>query len=176
MAIKIVQTVNPVSATAGTGTTSNVIALRSGYLRVSTANTAAHVEIGFNPITTNASFHVPPYSSEIIKHRIARQRFSGITTGATTTISFGENNGNLFAVGDYVAIEGLSPAGINTNFAQVTVSNGESITVAYNTTSVAAGDIAIGNGIVTLAVKVGVMGQGGTTSVSICEVTQLVNE
>lgn len=176
MAIKIVQTISPVSATAGSGTTTNPVSLKTGYVRVSTANTGAHVEFGFNPITTNTSFHLPPYTSEIIKQRIARQRFSGITTGTSTVINFGQNNGNLYVVGDYVAIEGASPAGINTNFAQITAVDGENITVAYNTTSVSAGSIDIGQGIVALTTKVGVMGNGGATTVSICEVVQLVNE
>lgn len=176
MAIKIVQTTSPISATAGSGTTSNPITLKTGYVRVSTASTGAHIEIGFNPITTNSSFHLPPFSSEIIKQRIARQRFSGITTGTSTIINFGQNNGNLYVVGDYVAIEGASPAGINTNFAQITSVDGENITVAYNTTSVSAGSINIGEAIVALSTKVGVMGSGGSSVVSICEVVQLVNE
>lgn len=176
MAIKIVQTISPLSVTAGSGTTTSPIALKTGYLRVSTASTGAHVEIGFNPVVTNASFHIPPYSSEMIKNRIARQRFSGITTGTSTIINFGENNGNIFLVGDYVAIEGVTPAGINTNFAQVTAASGESITIAHNTTSVSAGSITIGEGIITLAVKVGAMGNGGSAMVSIAEIVQLVSE
>lgn len=176
MAIKIVQTFSPISASAGAGTTTDPISLKSGYLRVSTASTAAHVEIGFSPIVTNASFHLPPYSSEIIKHRIARQRFSGITTGATTLINFGQNNGNLYVVGDYVAIEGVSPSGINTNYAQIIAKGEETITVDWNTSSISASSINIGEGIISLAVKVGALGQGGTSSVSICEVVQLVNE
>ena len=176
MAIKIVQTISPLSVTAGSGTTTNPIALKTGYLRVSTASTGAHVEIGFNPITTNSSFHIPPYSSEMIKNRIARQRFSGITTGASTVVNFGENNGNLFLVGDYVAIEGVSPAGINTNFAQVTAVNTDSITISHNTTSVSAESISIGGGIITLAVKVGAMGNGGSAMVTISEVVSLVSE
>lgn len=176
MAIKVVQKISPVSATAGAGTTSDPISLKSGYLRVSTGSTGAYVEVGFNPITTNASFQLPPYTAEVLKHRIARQRFTGITTGASTTIAFGENNGNLFGVGDYVAIEGASPAGINTTFAQVTSTTAEGITIAHNTSAISANSISIGEGVICLAVKVGAMGQGGSASVSICEVVQLVNE
>jgi hypothetical protein len=112
----------------------------------------------------------------MIKNRIARQRFSGITTGTSTVVNFGENNGNLFLVGDYVAIEGVSPAGINTNFAQVTAVNTDSITISHNTTSVSAESISIGGGIITLAVKVGAMGNGGSAMVTISEVVSLVSE
>lgn len=176
MAIKVVQTANPISATAGAGTTSNPISLKSGYLRVSTGSTGAYVEVGSNPITTSSSFHLPPYTAEVLKHRIARQRFVGITTGASTKISFGENNGNLFNVGDYVAIEGASPAGINTTFAQVTGATAEGITIAHNTSAIAENTISLSESVVCLSVKVGAMGQGGSASLSICEVVQLVNE
>ena len=61
MAIKIVQNVNRITANVSTATTSNPIALKSGYLRVSTGLTSVYVEIGSEPVATTNSFKIGPY-------------------------------------------------------------------------------------------------------------------
>jgi len=108
MAIKVVQNVNRVTASVGTATTSNPIALKSGYLRVSTGLTSVYVETGSNPVATTNSFQITPYGSEVLKERIARQRIVGITTGTSTVVTFDDNAGNPFLVGDYASIQNVT--------------------------------------------------------------------
>ena len=91
MALKIVQSYNQLFAGAGAATTSTGIALKTGYIRVSTAATAVYLDIGGAPVATTNSFHIPTQTTQILKERVARQRISGITTGSTTVITFGEN-------------------------------------------------------------------------------------
>ena len=110
---------------------------------------------------------IVPNSSEILKQRVARQRISGITTGTTTVIDFGENNGNPFIVGDYVTIQNAHPAGINTVHSQVTVSTPSNITLNYNSSSVVG--VALTNASISRSVKVSVFTPAATT-VSIAEV------
>lgn len=168
MALKIVQTYNQLSAGAGTATTTGGIALRTGYIRVSTAATAVYLDIGGNPVATVNSFHIPTQGSEILKERVARQTISGITTGATTVITFPENAGNPFLVGDYVTIENASPSGINTSHNIITASTDSSITVSFNSTSISG--IALTTATVARSVKVSALGLNSGTTVSIAEV------
>ena len=174
MATKIVQNVNRISPTVSVAATSNPIALKSGYVRVSTGLTAVYVEIGSNPIVTQNSFYLPPYTSEVLKERIARQQIAGISTGSSTVITFGNNAGNPFLVGDYVAIENAYPAGINTNYALVTDTTDSTVTISYNSSSVAG--IAITNSTLSRAVKVASLADGSATNLSITEIVQLVSE
>jgi hypothetical protein len=120
MAIKVVQKVNRITANVSTATTSNPIALKSGYLRVSTGSTSIYVEIDSEPVATTNSFQIGTYGNEVLKERIARQKIAGITTGTTTIVSFSENAGNPFLVGDYVTIQNAEPAGINTEHKLIT--------------------------------------------------------
>jgi hypothetical protein len=174
MATKIVQNVNRISPTVSVAATSNPIALKSGYIRVSTGLTAVYVETGSNPVVTVNSFHLPPYSTEVLKERIARQQIAGITTGSSTLITFGNNAGNPFLVGDYVAIENASPAGINTNYALVSNTTDSTVTISYNSSSITG--VGITNSTLSRAVKVASLADGGATNVSIAEVVQLVSE
>mgnify|MGYP003337566392 FL=1 len=105
MSFRIVQTVNRLTPTASIASTTGGIPLKSGYIRVSTGSTGAYVDINNDPIATVNSFHIPPASTEVLKQRVARQVISGITTGASTVIAFGENYGNPFTTSDYVTIE-----------------------------------------------------------------------
>ena len=174
MATKIVQNVNRISPTVSVAATSNPIALKSGYIRVSTGLTAVYVETGSNPVVTVNSFHLPPYSTEVLKERIARQQIAGITTGSSTLITFGNNAGNPFLVGDYVAIENASPAGINTNYALVSNTTDSTVTISYNSSSITG--VGATNSTLSRAVKVASLADGGATNVSIAEVVQLVSE
>lgn len=175
MAIKIVQNVNRITATTGAATTSNPIALKSGYLRVSTGLTSIYVETGENPVATTNSFHLTPYGNEVLKERIARQRIVGITTGTTTIISFDNNAGNPFLVGDYVTIENAEPAGINTQHKLVTEIFNDSVRISYNSSSVV-GVITTTNASLARSVKVSVLAAEDSQNVSITEIVQLVSE
>jgi hypothetical protein len=175
MAIKVVQNVNRITASAGTATTSNPIALKSGYLRVSTGLTSVYVETGNNPVATVNSFQLTPYGNEVLKERIARQRIVGITTGTSTIVTFDNNAGNPFLVGDYASIQNVTTAGINTEHQLVTATNDNSLTLSYNTSSVV-GPIVANGANIARSVKVSVIAASGSQDVSITEVVQLVTE
>ncbi len=175
MAIKIVQTINKISPTISVASTSSGLPLKSGYIRVSTGSTGAYVAIGTDPIATVNSFHIPPYSSEVIKETLIRQRISGITTGSTTVVDFGNQNGNYFNVGDYVAIQDASPAGINTVHVPVVSVTTSTATLAYNSSSVT-GVTVSGDSSLTKSVKISALGQGAGSDVSISEIVLLVSE
>ena len=175
MAIKIVQNVNRITANVSTATTSNPIALKSGYLRVSTGLTSVYVEIGSEPVATTNSFQISSYGNEVLKERLARQKSAGITTGTTTIVSFSENAGNPFLVGDYVTIQNAQPAGINTEHKLVTQVLNDSLTISHNSSSIV-GVITTTNANIARSVKVSVLAADGSQNVSITEIVQLVTE
>lgn len=174
MAIKIVQNVNRISPTVSAAATSNPIALKSGYIRVSTGVTAVYVETGGNPVVTTNSFYLPPYGTEVLKERIAKQQILGITTGTSTVITFENNAGNPFLIGDYVTIENAQPSGINTVHQLVTGLTDSTLTIAANTSAIV-GIITTTGATVSRSVKVAALGEA-STNVSITEVVQLVSE
>ena len=175
MAIKVVQKVNRITANVSTATTSNPIALKSGYLRVSTGSTSIYVEIDSEPVANINSFQIGPFGNEVLKERIARQKIAGITTGTTTTVSFSENAGNPFLVGDYVTIQNAEPAGINTEHKLVTQVLNDSLTISHNSSSIV-GVITTTNANIARSVKVSVLAADGPQNVSITEIVQLVTE
>ena len=175
MAIKIVQNVNRITANVSTATTSNPIALKSGYLRVSTGLTSVYVEIGSEPVATTNSFQLTPYGNEVLKERLARQKIAGITTGTSTVILFDDNAGNPFLVGDYVTIQNAQPAGINTEHKLITAISNDSVTISSNSSSIV-GVITTTNANIARSVKVSVLAASGTQDVSITEIVQLVTE
>ena len=175
MAIKLVQNVNRVSPTVSVAATSNPIALKSGYIRVSTGTTGVYVETGGNPIVSVNSFYVPPYSAEVLKERIAKQQIAGVTTGTSTVVTFAENAGNPFVVGDYVTIENAQPAGINTVHQLVSAITDSTVTISANTSSVV-GVITYLGATLSRSIKVGSLADGSGTNLSITEIVQLVSE
>ncbi len=140
MALKIVQNITSVIPPNNGIATSGVINLQSGYLRLTASGAGCHIAIkdGNNTagVSSESSFLIPQDTSEILKERVARQRISGITTGSSTVISFSENVGNPFIVGDHVSILGSQHTGINTSFTQITSKTDSSITVDFNSTAV----------------------------------------
>ena len=175
MAIKIVQNINRISPTVSVAATSNPIALKSGYIRVACASTAIYVETGGNPVVTVNSFLIPPFGNEVLKERLAKQQIVGITTGTSTVITFDNNAGNPFLVGDYVTIENAQPAGINTVHQLVTATTDATVTIAANTSSVV-GVITASGATLSRSVKVAALAVSNATDVSITEVVQLVSE
>jgi hypothetical protein len=175
MAIKIVQNVNRISPTVSVAATSNPIALKSGYIRVATGLTAIYVETGGDPVATTNSFYISPYSNEILKERLAKQQIVGITTGTSTIVTFDNNAGNPFLVGDYVTIENAQPIGINTVHKLITATTDSSVTIAANTSSIV-GIITATGATLSRSVKVSTLADNTATNVSITEVVQLVSE
>jgi hypothetical protein len=175
MAIKVVQNVNRITANVSTATTSNPIALKSGYLRVSTGLTSIYIDTGGDPVATINSFQISRFGNEVIKERLARQKIAGITTGATTIVSFGENVGNPFLVGDYVTIQNAEPAGINTEHKLITQIFNDSVIILHNSSSIT-GVITTTNANIARSVKVSALSESETQNVSITEIVQLVTE
>jgi hypothetical protein len=175
MAIKIVQTSTKLSPSPSSAVRSSAITLKSGYVRVSTGMTGAHVAIGTEPTASSTDFHLPPYTAEVIKERIARQKIAGITTGTTTVIHFDNNAGNPFLISDYVSVEGISsPVGINTTHNSIVSMTDSSVTINFNSSALT--NIVIGDGSLARSVKVSALGSGGSADVFISEVVQLVTE
>lgn len=175
MAIKVVQNVNRITANVSTATTSNPIALKSGYLRVSTGLTSIYIDTGGDPVATINSFQISRFGNEVIKERLARQKIVGITTGATTIVSFGENAGNPFLVGDYVTIQNAEPAGINAEHKLITQIFNDSVIILHNSSSIT-GVITTTNANIARSVKVSALSESETQNVSITEIVQLVTE
>ena len=173
MALKIVQLLNAVFSPNNGISTSSAINLKSGYLRLTSSGSNNHIAItdGNNnvAVTSESSFLIPQNTSEIIKERVARQRISGITTGTTTLITFEENAGNPFIVGDNVSIIGAQPSGINTDFNLVSAVTDSSVTIVRNSSSVV-GVITTTNAVLSRSVKVSVCGEGNNSYLHIAEV------
>jgi hypothetical protein len=163
MALKIVQDISSVAISSVGIITSSGIPLKSGYLRL-TPNRDCHIAIGASPLATASSFMIAAGQTEIIKERVVRQKISGITTGSSTVITFGENSGNLFVVGDGLAIENAHPSGINTTFGVVTAVSenpylGEcTLTLAFNSTAITG--VAVTNASAVRSVKVCAIADG----------------
>lgn len=174
MAIKIVQTVNRLSPTASVASTSTAISMKSGYIRVSTANTGAYISVGADPVATSNSFFVPPYSTEVIKERFVKQRISGVTTGTTTVLNFTDLNGHAFDIGDRISVENGYPLGINTTHSTILSVTDTTVTLNYNSSSLTG--LAVTSATASRSVKVSALGDGTATNVSIAEVVQLVSE
>lgn len=175
MAIKIVQTVGILTTNVSTAVTSRAISLKTGYVRVATGYTGAFVAIGTEPAVNRDSFYIPPYSFEIIKESLKKQGIAGITTGATTVITFDQNLYGSFEVGDYVSIENASPAGINTIHVPVIAVNNSGVELGYNSSSVT-GVTVNGTSTLSRSVKVAALGHVTGGEISISEVVQLVTE
>jgi len=170
MALKIVQTVAPITSAGAATTQSTSITLQSGLIRILPIGAAVAVAIGTNPTATTSDFAISQYQPEVLKERVARQKISGITTASTTTITFGENFGNPFLVGDHVSIIGAEPVGLNTAHNQIIGKTESSITISFNSSAVG-GTVTVTNAVVARSVKIAVYGLGGTaTGVHITEV------
>jgi len=165
-AIKVVQKIASVTGNA----TSAVIALKSGYLRVTPAGGDAFVEVGTNPTATDdSSIFVPVKTSAVFKERVSSIQTASVTN-ASGAIKFGLASGveAPFAVGDIVQVTGCAPSGINTTNASVSAVAGPdpinsiqsgTVTLNYGDANLAATD-AVGE--IRRLVKVAVRGSGKT--------------
>jgi hypothetical protein len=118
---------------------------------------------------------ISPFGNEVLKERLAKQQIVGITTGASTVITFDNNAGNPFLVGDYVTIENAQPVGINTVHRLVTATTDSTVTIAANTSSIV-GVITATGSTLSRSVRVSALALDNTTNVTITEVVQLVSE
>jgi hypothetical protein len=172
MALKIVQNINVVSPPNSGIATSSAINLQTGYLRLTASISSCYIAVKNGPATgvsSTSSFLISRDTSEIIKERVARQKISGISTGTSTVISFYENAGNPFVVGDHVSIIGSQHTGINTEFTQITSKTDSSITVDFNSTAVG-GALTVTNAVVSRCVKIEAFSEGNNARLHIAEV------
>ena len=105
---------------SGTSAQSIIIPKKTDTLRVVSVNSDCFVAIGTNPISTNSDYYVSANTSETISiGQVKSQKVVGVITGTSTIINFPEGTDSPFNVGDSVQLTGISPIGINTNFAIV---------------------------------------------------------
>ena len=180
MATKIIQdTLIPrLTPAVGVASTSVAISLQSGYLRITigstTGSSGGYIAIGTNPVATQDNYHLTSYSVDILKETMRRQQIAGITTGLTTKLTFGENCGNPFVATDYVTISGAPTAGINTTHKQIVGMDDNSVTINFDTRSIASPNIT--GATLSRSVKVSALTYEPDTFFNISEVVTLVSE
>ena len=165
-AIKVVQEITSLDGNA----TSDPIALKSGYLRVTPAGGDAFVSVGTNPTATDdSSLFVPVDTPTVFKESVASIQTASVTN-ASAAIKFGFPSGTEapFVVGDTVQVTGCAPSGINTTSASVTAVTGPdpingvqsgTVTLNYGDANLSATD-AVGE--IRRVDKVAVRGSGKT--------------
>lgn len=179
MATKIIQDTNipAVLPAVGIASTSVPIALKTGYLRItigSTINCNGFIAIGTNPVANRNNYHIQSFGTDIIKETLRRQSIVGIITGTTTTLLFGNNNGNPFQSNDYITIEGANTAGINTTHKPIISSTDSSLIIDFNSSSITNPDIT--GAVAARSVKVSCLSYESGTFFNISEVVTLVSE
>lgn len=179
MAIKIVQDapITRLAPSAGVAITSNSIALQSGYLRITVGSTdnsgGGYIAIGTNPTVTRNHYHLTSYTTDVIKERMSRQVISGIVTGSSTTLLFGENNGNPFLKTDYVTILGCQTVGLNTAHVPIISMGQNDITLGFDSSSITNPNVQFGQ--VYRSVKVAFLTDDAASNLNICEVVLLAD-
>jgi hypothetical protein len=164
MISKIVQTVAPITSAGAASTQSTAINLNSGYIRIVPIGASVAVAVGTNPTATSSDFAISTGHPEVIKERVAKQSISGITTGSTTIITFSENVGNPFVVGDTVSIVGAIPVGLNTSHNLVSARTDNSITINFDSsTGIGAVTNLVGS-YVARSIKIAAIGLSGGTA------------
>jgi hypothetical protein len=150
MALKIVQTVAPITSAGAASTQSTSITLSTGYIRIAPVGAAVAVAIGTNPTATTSDFAILTNCPEILKERVAKQSI---------------------VVGDYVSIVGALPVGLCTSHNQIISKTDSTITVNYNSSTGIGAATSVSGAYVARSVKVAAYGLGGTaTGVYISEV------
>jgi len=145
-ALKVTQKIAKLASTGKAGP----IALKSGYLRF-VVKADAYIEVGSDPtVSTTNSLFVPSGGEVLLKETVMSTPTVGVTN-ASQAIKFSVPDGmdSPFNVGDFVAVTGCAPAGINTTSAEVLeVSgpdgrngiHGQRITLKYGDANLAATD------------------------------------
>lgn len=179
MAVKIIQDRNipRITPQVGIASTSVPIALKTGYLRVtigSTVNCNGYIAIGTDPVANINNYHIQSFGNDIIKETLRRQVITGITTGTTTTLLFGNNTGNPFPDTDYITIEGAPTVGINTQHNSILSSTDSSLTINFNSSSITSPNIT--GAIAARSVKVSCLSYEQNTFFNISEVVTLASE
>jgi len=170
---------------------SSALPQKTQYVRVVAVDQDAHVAIGTNPTATTADYYVVADRPEVISIGKARsQPVVGITTGATTTITFQEGTGSQFTVGDTVnltvtdqsyyddAVTGAIVTSVNEKSAlgsgDGTQGFGRIIVVAANTVAIATAYDSSNFAELRNAFKVAGIRGGGTNAVVKVQQVQVV--
>lgn len=135
---------------SGTSAQSGIIVKQSDTLRVVSVTSDCHVAIGTNPTATNQNYYIPAGGTESLSiGPVKSQKVVGVTTGTSTIIDFPSGTGSPFEIGDALELTGISPSGINTNFAYVISVNNTSSYDGYFSTRIILDWNTSGQGAVT---------------------------
>ena len=156
-------------STSGTSGMTTSFVVSSNVIRIVAVTVGAHVKIDSAPTATTADYYVPAGTSATLALTKASNRVVGMTTGASTTITFPEGTQCPFGVGDFITITGGTNASLNLRHVEVTSVdttanyNGSfqtTCTVAYDSSS--AGDFAGADVTASLSVRVAARTDSGT--------------
>jgi len=110
-----------VSFTISTTTSqSNPISGRTNVLRLVATGANAFVAIGTEPSATKNDYCIPSGTSASLAIDNGSARVVGVTTGATTYISFPEGQSSPFGIGDRVTLTSSNQSYYNFTHAEVT--------------------------------------------------------
>lgn len=87
-----------------TSSQSSAFSVQSSVLRVVAVGAGAHVAIGTNPTAATTDYYIPSGQSATLGLTKASNRIVGITTGATTIVTFAEGTQCPFGVNDTVSL------------------------------------------------------------------------
>jgi len=156
-------------ATSATSGMTSSFVVSSNVIRVVAVTAGAHVKIDSAPTATTNDYYIPAGTSATLALTKASNRVVGITTGASTTITFPEGTQCPFGVGDFITITGGSNSALNLLHVEVTSVDTTSnfngnfqttCTVAYD--SSAAGDFAGADVTASLSVRLAARTDTGT--------------
>jgi len=125
-----------IAITSGAATTSSALSVQTKALRVVAVSAGAFIGIGTSPTATTTDYYVPAGGTAVLALSPASQRISGITTGATTTITFPEGTGSPFVVGDYVTLTSVGQSYYNFSHQPVTAVDATSGVGGYYSTRI----------------------------------------
>jgi hypothetical protein len=155
--------------TAGTATTSTAFSVQSDTLRVVAVGAAAHVAIAASPATSVTDYYIPSGTAVTLAMTKASNRVVGVTTGATTILTFAEGTQAPFGVGDYISLTASGQSYYDFSHqrvASVDTSSGVNgyfqsrITVSYNSTGIVTA-FAPTDATAVISQKIAAYGAGG---------------
>lgn len=106
------------STSAISGMTTS-FAVKTTNLRICAVTVGAFVAIGTNPTATITDYYVPAGETATLALTRASNRVTGVTTGATTTITFAEGTQSPFGVGDFITLSSSDQDYYNINHVRV---------------------------------------------------------
>jgi hypothetical protein len=155
--------------TAGAASTSSAFSVQSDTLRVIAVGGAAHVAIAASPATSVTDYYIPSGTAVTLAMTKASNRVVGVTTGATTILTFAEGTQAPFGVGDYISLTASGQSYYNFTHQQVASVDTTSgvngyfqgrITVSYNSSGIVTAFTAT-DATAVISQKIAAVGAGG---------------